>query len=89
MTSENGTTLPEGAAPAGAEAQELKGKGKAATAEQPVDTAMEEDDDDDDDEEEGEGEDDEVCFQRPLRDACVLVQNTKLTTWTQGGEGGK
>lgn len=56
MTSENGTTLPQDTAPAGSEAQELKGKGKAAAEEQPVDTAMDEDDDDDDDD----AEDDEV-----------------------------
>ena len=57
MTSENGTTLPQDTAPAGSEAQELKGKGKAAAEEQPIDTAMDEDDDDDD---EDEAEDDEV-----------------------------
>ena len=60
MNTENGSTLPQGNAPAGAEAQEqLKGKGKAATGEQPMDTTMDEDDDDDDEEE---GDDDEVCF---------------------------
>lgn len=59
MTSENGATLPQDSAPAGSEAQELKGKGKVAAEEQPVDTAMDEDDDDDDDDED-EDEDDEV-----------------------------
>ncbi|KAL2107636.1 hypothetical protein VUR80DRAFT_4970 [Thermomyces stellatus] len=58
MTSENGATLPQDSAPAGSEAQELKGKGKVAAEEQPVDTAMDEDDDDDDDDED-EDEDDE------------------------------
>lgn len=55
MTSENGTTLPQDTAAAGAEVQEVKGKGKAA-AEQHVDTAMDEDDD------EEEEDDDEVCL---------------------------
>lgn len=68
MTSENGTTLPQDTAAAGAEVQEVKGKGKAA-AEQHVDTAMDEDDDDEED------DDEEVCLTpRPCGTWCPSIE---------------
>lgn len=68
MTSENGTTLPQDTAAAGAEVQEVKGKGEAA-AEQHVDTAMDEDDDDDED------DDEEVRLTPSPRDAlCPFIE---------------